>query len=143
MGQGRSDLLADRAHLRTYTARELIFRRALQSRKVAFGSGEWELFEECRRPRAFRQSDRENPHARPGPDDGEAQVVRLKIPRGRRFTRCTDAARNRLRQSARDGRGAPARRRSAAPSPEPQSIQAGLALTGSIAGRASSCSKVL
>ena len=77
---------------RTYTAHELIVSGGHCSlRKVAFGSGEWELFEECHRPE------------RPGTVTERIrmlgqdailvkwQVVRLKIARGRRYTRCTIA----------------------------------------------------
>lgn len=74
---------------RTYTPRELVLangRCAL--RKVAFGSGEWELFEDCRRP---EHQGRVTEKIRIlGPDMIliKQQVVRLKIPRGRRFARC-------------------------------------------------------
>jgi hypothetical protein len=78
---------------RTYTAHEVILpggRCAV--RKAAFGSGEWEIFEECRRP--------ERPGAVTerikmlGQDAVliKRQVARLKIPRGRRYIRCSIAA---------------------------------------------------
>ena len=79
-------------HVRTYTSKELVMpsgRCAL--RKVAFGSGEFELFEDCRRAE-HPGNVTEKIHML-GPDMMvvKQQERRLKIPRGRRFTRCTVA----------------------------------------------------
>ena len=76
--------------LRTYTAREIVSPAGrCVLRKAVFGSGEWELFEDCRR----------SEHAgnviekirMMGADQMivKRQVNRLKIPRGRRYSRCT------------------------------------------------------
>lgn len=78
---------------RTYTAHELTLTGGhCLLRKVAFGSGEWELFEECHRPE--RPSALTERIRMLGQDAMliKRQVVRLKIARGRRFTRCTIAA---------------------------------------------------
>ena len=104
---------------RTYTAHELTSARGrCILRKVAFASGEWELFEECRRPE------------RPGTlterirmlgQDAiliKRQVVRLKIARGRRYIRCTIAApKPPVDRPAATARGAPAPLQSAPPKP--------------------------
>ncbi len=79
--------------LRTYTAREIVTPSGrCMLRKAVFGSGDWELFEDCRR----------SEHAgnviekirMMGADQMivKRQVNRLKIPRGRRYSRCMAVA---------------------------------------------------
>ncbi len=79
--------------LRTYTAREIVSPAGrCMLRRAVFGSGEWELFEDCRR----------SEHAgnviekirMMGADQMivKRQVNRLKIPRGRRYSRCMTSA---------------------------------------------------
>lgn len=78
---------------RTYTAREVTTSSGhCVLRKVAFGSGEWELFEDCRHPE--HQGNVTERIRMLGPDAilVKRQVVRLKIPRGLRFARCSLAA---------------------------------------------------
>lgn len=75
---------------RTYTSRDLALPNGhCALRRVAFVSGEWEIFEECRR--GERQGSLTEKIRMLGPDSMlvKQQVVRLKIPRGHRFTRCT------------------------------------------------------
>lgn len=91
----RSDRICSPAspHVRTYTGRDLSMPGGhCVLRKVAFGSGEFELFEECRR--AIHPGNVTEKIRMLGPDMMmvKQQVKRLKIPRGRRFTRCTAAA---------------------------------------------------
>jgi hypothetical protein len=90
----RADRLctATSPHARTYSHHE-VFSPSDRCfyRRVEFGSGEWELDEECRRPDRRRGTERIRVL---GPDAilVRRQVVRLKIPRGRRFMRCSLAA---------------------------------------------------
>ena len=84
---------ASSPNTRTYTAREVVFPSGhCMLRKVAFGSGEWELFEDCHRPE--HQGNIREKIRMLGPDTilVKRQVVRLKIPHGRRFARCSLAA---------------------------------------------------
>lgn len=79
--------------LRTYTARDVTLAGGRCTlRKVTFGSGEWELFEDCRR--ADHPGTAIEKIRMAGPDTMivKHQVNRLKIPRGRRFTRCVPPA---------------------------------------------------
>ena len=78
---------------RTYTAHDLVTPGGRCTlRRVAFGSGEFELFEDCRR--SERPGDAVERIRMLGPDAFvlKHQVNRLKIPRGRRYARCTLAA---------------------------------------------------
>lgn len=78
---------------RTYTTHELVTQSGRCTlRRVAFGSGEFELFEDCRRTE--RPGDAVERIRMIGPDALvlKHQVNRLKIPRGRRYARCTAAA---------------------------------------------------
>lgn len=78
---------------RTYTAHEVTFSNGhCALRKVVFGAGEWELFEDCRRSE-HNGSITERIRIL-GPDAILIvdQVNRLKIPRGRRYARCAIAA---------------------------------------------------
>lgn len=79
--------------LRTYAPKELTTPAGrCILRKVASGSGEWELFEDCRRTdRSGNQIERIRML---GADAMliKRQSGRLKIPRGRRYVRCTPSA---------------------------------------------------
>lgn len=78
---------------RTYSARTLITPAGrCIIRKVAFGAGEFEVFEDCRRP--DRGGNVLEKIKMLGPDAFilKFQANRLKIPRGRKFLRCTIAA---------------------------------------------------
>lgn len=78
---------------RTYTARSLVGPGGRCTiRKVAFGAGEYEIFEDCHR--AERSGYVVEKIRMLGPDALvlKFQTSRLKIPRGRRFLRCTVAA---------------------------------------------------
>ena len=86
---------ANAPHAKTYTAREVTSSTAhCGIRKVAAGSGQFEIFEDCRRgerPGNFTETIRML-----GPDlmVVRRQAARLKIARPLRFTRCTIAAPN-------------------------------------------------
>ena len=78
---------------RTYTSHELSTSAGhCTFRRVVLGSGEYELFEDCRR--MDRQGDAVERIRMLGPDllVLKRQVNRLKIPRGRRYARCSAAA---------------------------------------------------
>ncbi len=78
---------------RTYTAKEISTSNGrCNLRRVAFGSGEFELLEECHR--ADRRGEVTERIRMLGPDAMivKHRVLRLKIPHGRRFVRCTIAA---------------------------------------------------
>lgn len=79
--------------LRVYSGRDLTLAGGRCTiRKTAFGSGEWELFEECRRADKSGASTVERIRM-VGADAMiiKRQVTRLKIPRGRRYVRCNPA----------------------------------------------------
>ncbi|HEX4765484.1 MAG TPA: hypothetical protein VH414_04320 [Lichenihabitans sp.] len=79
--------------LRTYTAREIISPAGrCMLRKAVFGSGEWELFEDCRR--SERSGNVIEKIRMMGADQMivKRQLNRLKIPRGRRYSRCMTPA---------------------------------------------------
>jgi hypothetical protein len=84
---------ANAIHVRTYTAREVTSTRGRCTiRRVATGSNAFELVEECRhndRPSTVTETLRMT-----APDSMtlKRQVVRLKIPRSVRYTRCPAAA---------------------------------------------------
>lgn len=78
---------------RTYTARTLVTPAGRCTlRKIAFGGGEFEIFEDCHR--SERAGSVTEKIRMTGPDTMilKYQVSRLKIPRGRRFARCPAAA---------------------------------------------------
>ena len=78
---------------RTYSSHDLVTSAGhCTLRRVVFGSGEYELFEDCRR--MDRPGDAIERIRMLGPDllMLKRQVNRLKIPRGRRYARCTAAA---------------------------------------------------
>ncbi len=78
---------------RTYSGRILISPSGRCTlRNIAFGAGEYEISEECHR--AERSGNVFEKIRMLGPDAMvlKYQVNRLKIPRGRRFVRCTIAA---------------------------------------------------
>lgn len=105
---------------RTYTARELSLPNGhCTLRRVAFGSGEWEVFEECRR--GEHQGSLTERIRMLGPDSMmiKQQVVRLKIPRGHRFTRCTMAAPQKLAPSGPAHSGPAPTGHSGPPAPAP------------------------
>ncbi len=79
--------------VRTYTAHDVIFRTGRCGvRKVAAGSGQFEIFEECHR--AERPGNFTEIIRMLGPDVMQVrrQAARLKIARSQRFIRCTAAA---------------------------------------------------
>ena len=78
---------------RTYSSHELSTSAGhCTLRRVVFGSGEYELFEDCRR--MDRPGDAVERIRMLSPDllVLKRQVNRLKIPRGRRYARCSAAA---------------------------------------------------
>ncbi len=79
--------------VRTYTAHEVTFRTGRCGfRKVAMGSGQFEIFEECHR--AERPGNFTEIIRMLGPDVMQVrrQAARLKIARSQRFVRCSAAA---------------------------------------------------
>ena len=90
---------ADRActaaapHVRTYTARDVSSSSGRCTfRKVVSESGHWELSEDCRRPERSGAMTETIRMLSPDVLLLKRQTSRLKIPRGRRFVRCTIAA---------------------------------------------------
>lgn len=79
--------------VRTYTAREVVSSRSRCSiRRIASGSGSFELLEECHRgdrPQTVTETLR---MLSPNSMTLRRQLVRLKIPRTIRYSRCTVAA---------------------------------------------------
>jgi hypothetical protein len=78
--------------VRTYTAKDVTSPRGRCTiRRIASGSGAYELFEECRHERSGLVTETIRMTS---PDSMvlRRQLVRLKIPRQQRFTRCSAAA---------------------------------------------------
>ena len=78
---------------RTYTAREVITPGGRCSmRRIVYGSGEFELFEDCRKSDHPGDAIERIRMVSPDLMILKRQINRLKIPRGRRYARCSIAA---------------------------------------------------